>query len=166
MTVTREPSISLHKDEGNWTGRYSVRAVITYRGRRGKPGTLQVITYQPEMPQEEILDVLQSAGYNPGAENWHNLVSQAKDTFSLPQAESLVAYLNARSGTAAILKPAGKPQPLVCGASIVPLLPSFRDGIVYRYYTERGYSLPFKVEAINTKTYLLLSRLFREIKEL
>ena len=166
MTTSQESSNKLPEEVSTWTGRYSVRAVVTYRGRHGKSGTMQVITYQPEMPEEELLDVLQSTGYKPGADNWLNLVSQAKDTFSLSQAEALVAYLDSRPGTAAILKPAGKPQPFVSGASMVPLLPSFRDGIVYRYYTERGYSLPFKVEAINTKTYLLLSRLFREIKEL
>ncbi len=166
MNVSYESSIPLPEEVPTWTGRYSVRAVITYRGRRGKAGTMQVITYQPVMPDEEILDVLQSAGYNPGIDNWLNLVSQAKDTFTLSQAESLVAYLDSRPGTSAILKPAGSPQPLLSGASMIPLLPSFRDGIVYRYYTERGYSLPFKVEAINMKTYLYMSRLFREIKGL
>ena len=166
MFGLQESVKNLPEEVPGWTGRYSVRAVIAYRGRHNKAGTMQVITYQPEMPQEEILDVLQSAGYKPGADNWLNLVSQAKDTFSLTQAEALVAYLNSRPGTTAVMKPAGIPHPLMCGASMIPLLPSFRDGIVYRYYTERGYSLPFKVEAINTKTYLLLSRLFREIKEL
>lgn len=163
MTAKNESFSNLPPDGETWPGRYSVRAVITYRGRHGKPGTLQVITYQPDMPEEEIFAALQSAGYNPGAENWLNLVSQAKDTFSLPQAESLVSFLNGRPGTTAILKPAGKPQPLLSGASMIPLLPSFRDGIVYRYYTERGYNLSFKVEAINIKTYLYMSRLFREI---
>jgi len=157
---------NLPEEVPGWTGRYSVRAVIAYRGRHNKAGTMQVITYQPEMAQEEILDVLLSAGYKPGADNWLNLVSQAKDTFSPTQAEPLVAYLNSRHGTTAVLKPAGIPQPLMCGASMIPLLPSFKDGIVYRYYTERGYSLPFKVEAINLKTYLYMSRLFREIKGL
>jgi len=166
MTVSHETFISSNQEAETWPYRYSVRAVITYRSRRGKSGTLQVITYQPDMPDHEIQSILESAGYTPAEKNWLNLVSQAKDTFSLPQAESLVAYLNARSGTTAIMKPAVKPQPLISGASMIPLLPSFRDGIVYRYYTERGYPLPFKVEAINMKTYLYMSRLFREIKGL
>ena len=54
---------NLPEEVPGWTGRYSVRAVIAYRGRHNKAGTMQVITYQPEMAQEEILDVLLSAGY-------------------------------------------------------------------------------------------------------
>lgn len=166
MTVSQEPSINWHQDAETWPDRYSVRAVITYRGRRGKPGMLQVITYQPDMPDHEIQEILENTGYTPGEAHWLNLVSQARDTFSLPQAESLVTYLTSKPGTTAMMKQAVKPHPLICGASMIPLLPSFRDGIVYRYYTERGYSLSFKVEAINIKTYLYMSRLFREIKGL
>lgn len=166
MTVSQEPSINWHQDAETWPDRYSVRAVITYRARRGKTATMQVITYQPDMPDQEIHEILESAGYPPGEADWLNLASQARDTFSLPQAESLVTYLTSKPGTTAIMKPAAKPHPLINGASMIPLLPSFRDGIVYRYYTERGYPLPFKVEAINMKTYLYMSRLFREIKEL
>lgn len=150
----------------NWPDRYCVRAVITYRGRHGKSGTMQVMTYQPEMPEEEILSVLATAGFHPGEEHWLNLVSQARDTFTLAQAGALVAYLNSRPGTIARVKPAVKPRPEISAASLIPRLPSFKDGIVYRYYTERAYNLPFKVEAINIKTYLLMSRLFREINEL
>lgn len=149
-----------------WPDRYTVRAVINYHNRRGKAGTLQVITYQPDMPEEEIIAALACVGYQPGVENWLNLVSQAKDTFTLPQAEALVGYLNSRPGTTAARKPARKPQPLLGGASLIPLLPSFRDGIVYRYSTERGYNLPFKVEAVNMKTFMYMSRLFREMKTL
>jgi len=166
MTVSQEPSINWHQDAETWPDRYSVRAVITYRARRGKTATMQVITYQPDMPDQEIQEILENAGYTPVEADWLNLVSQARDTFSLPQAESLVTYLTSKPGTTAIMKPAAKPHPLINGASMIPLLPSFRDGIVYRYYTERGYPLPFKVEAINMKTYLYMSRLFREIKEL
>ena len=51
------------------------------------------------------------------------------------------------------------------GASAIPTLPSFRDGLVYRLFTERGYDLPFKVEAINIKTYLYMARLVNELRQ-
>jgi hypothetical protein len=147
-----------------WPARYNVKAEISYHSRRGKSGVMQVITYQPEMSKEEYTAILAAVGVNPGSQAWTRFVSQAKDTFSYEQATALVAYLNSRQGTSAYLREAKYPTPAIMGASAIPTLPSFRDGQVYRLYTERGYSLPFKVEAINTKTYLYMARLFSEMK--
>jgi hypothetical protein len=75
-----------------------------------------------------------------------------------------VRYLNAREGTTAQRSEARLPAPGVIGASAITILPSFRDGFVYRLFTERGYNLPFKAEAINVKTYLNIARLSNEMR--
>jgi hypothetical protein len=147
-----------------WPGRYNVKAQVNYRNRRGKLGVMQVITFQPEMPEDEYAVILEEAGIDPGTQAWTRFISQAKDTFSHEQAAALVAYLNTRQGTSAYLREAKFPAPDTIGASAIPTLPSFRDGQVYRLFTEHGYSLPFKVEAINMKTYLYMARLFDEMK--
>jgi hypothetical protein len=148
-----------------WPERYTVRAEINYRDRRGKSATLQVTHFQPDMSEEESGKLLFQLGYTPGVEGYKNLLSQAKDTFSKKQAEALVNYLNKRKGTRAYLKPALKPFPAVIGASAIPSLPSFRDRSIYRLELEPGYDLDFKVDAINMKTYINLAHLFQELRQ-
>lgn len=156
-----------HQPQGTrtWSGRFNVRAQITYHSRRGKSGVMQVITYQPDMAEEEYRAILGEIGIQPDATGWALFVSQAKDTFSSEQADALVAYLNAREGTRAYRRDADLPTPGQMGVSAIPTLPSFRDGLVYRLFTERGYDLPFKVEAINIKTYLYMARLVNELRQ-
>jgi len=141
-----------------------VRAEIRYHSRRGKSGVMQVIIYQPRMPEEECAEILAAVGITPEVKGWPRFVSQTKDTYSRDQAEVLVAYLNSRQATSAHMREAGLPLPGIVGASAIPTLPSFRDGIVYRLYTEKGYNLAFDVEAINVKTYLYMTRLFNEFE--
>lgn len=147
-----------------WPGRFNVRAEIRYSSRRKVSGIMQVTVYQPDMPEEEFVAVLAEVGFTPEDNGWVSLVSQAKDTFSLEQSEALVIYLNSREGTTALWTSARLPTPGIIGASAIPALPSFRDGFVHRLYTERGYTLPFKVEAINTKTYIHMARLYNELR--
>lgn len=121
-----------------------------------------VIIYQPKMNDEECASILGEIGIFPGEKRWSRFVSQVHDTFSYEQTASLVDYLNSRQGTSAYQREAVLPKPEIVGASAIPTMPSFRDGLVYRFYTERGYALPFKVEAINLKTYLYMTHLFNE----
>lgn len=125
---------------------------------------MQVILYQPALTEEECATILAEVGCTPGAAEWTSLISQAKDTFSDVKSAALVDYLNSREGTTAHRSEARLPAPGVIGASAIPTLPSFRDGFVYRLYTQRGYNLPFKAEAINLKTYLHMTRLFNELR--
>jgi predicted TIM-barrel fold metal-dependent hydrolase len=149
-----------------WSGRYHVRAEIRYHSRRKGAGVMQVILYQPALTEEDCSAFLAEVGFTPEAAEWTSLVSQAKDTFSDAKSAALVRYLNAREGTTAQRSEARLPAPGVIGASAIPTLPSFRDGFVYRLYTERGYNLPFKAEAINVKTYLNMARLFNEMRNI
>lgn len=148
-----------------WPGRYTVKAEITYRDRKGKVSSLHVIHFQPEMDDEEVKTLLEPFGYAPGVEEYRYLASQARDTFSLEQAEALVAYLTQRKSTTAYMKPAGIPLPSLMGASAVPLLPSFRDRNVYKLHLEPGYDLDFKVEAVNMKVFIGMAHLFYEFRE-
>jgi hypothetical protein len=158
-------NIDLDTSRELWPGRYTVKAEITYRDRKGKVSTMHVIHFQPEMDDEEVKALLVPLGYAPGAKEYRYLASQARDTFSQEQAEALVAYLNRRKGTTASMKPAQIPLPALMGASAVPLLPSFRDRSVYKLHLEAGYDLNFKVEAINIKTFISMAHLFREFRE-
>ncbi len=153
------------EDRPIWSGRYQVRAEITYRDRRGKPSTLQVIHFQPDMTEDEAVTLLDPLGITRETKDFHNIVSQARDTFSSDQAEALVVYLNKRKGTRAYVKPAYVPIPGLIGASAIPLLPSMRDRSVYKLYLEPGYDLDFRVEAVNIKVYINMAHFFREIKE-
>lgn len=164
MTGPEQISSDIPLGREPWLGRYTVRAEVNYRGRHGKAGTMQVITYQSAIPDDEVILILEPLGFNRKQEGWTHLVSQARDTFTKEQAEVLVNYLNSRQGTTAYMKLVYKPLPVLMGASAISSLPSFRDGIVYRLYTERGYNLPFKVEAVNMKTYLYMARLFTEFQ--
>ncbi len=164
MSESSEIMRARHPQSNTWTGRFNVRARIAYHSRRGKSGVMQIITYQPAMTEEESRALLGEIGINPDATGWTLFVSQAKDTFSSEQADALVAYMNTREGTTAYREEALMPRHGQIGASAVPTLPSFRDGLVYRLFTERGYSLPFKVEAINIKTWLYMARLVNELK--
>ncbi|HNR02579.1 MAG TPA: hypothetical protein PKK59_08595 [Anaerolineaceae bacterium] len=147
----------------HWPERYSVRAEVRYQPRRGaRAGVMQVIAFQPEMTDEEVSALLEPLGFTPASPGYRHLAGQARDTFSLPQAEALAAYLEKRPGTTACVLPAKLPLPVLIGASEIPSLPSFRDGSVYRLYTEKGYHLPFKVVTLNMKTYIALARLFSE----
>mgnify|MGYP001113244084 CR=1 FL=1 len=149
-----------------WPGRYNVRAEVRYQPRRGaRAGVMQVIAFQPEMSDAEVRDLLEPLGYTPDEPGYRHLAGQARDTFSHPQAEALVAYLSRRAGTSAGMLPANLPLPVLMGASEIPLLPSFRDGSVYRLYTERGYDLPFKAVTVNMKTFIALAHLYSEFKQ-
>lgn len=148
-----------------WPGRFLVRADISYRDRRGKSSTLQVIHFQPDMTEKEAGDLLDLLGISPNTKELRNLVSQTRDTFSNEQAEALVAYLHKRRGTRAYAKPAYVPLPDQMGASAIPNLPSLRDRTVYKLYLEPGYDLDFRVEAVNIKVYINMAHLFREFKE-
>ena len=152
-------------DRSIWPGRYQVRAEITYRDRRGKPSTLQVIHFQPDMTDDEALTLLVPLGIIPETKDFHHFVSQARDTFSSDQAEALVAYLNRRKGTHGVVKPAHVSLPGLLGASAITKLPSLRDRSVYKLYLEPDYNLDFRVEAVNIKVNIHLARFFREIKE-
>lgn len=147
-----------------WPGRFNVRAEIRYRSRRKGAGVMQVILYQPALKEDECAAILAVAGFTPEAAEWTSLVSQARDTFSDLESAALVDYLNSREGTTAHRSGARLPAPGVIGASAIPTLPSFRDGLVYRLHTERGFTLPFKAEAVNVKTYLHMARLFNELR--
>jgi len=156
-----EPDQKLH-----WPRRFNVRAEVRYQPHRGaRAGVMQVVAFQPEMQDEEVRALLIPLGYTSDTPGYRHLAAQARDTFSLPQAEALTAYLNRRPGTAAYLLPANLPLPVLIGASEVLSLPSFRDGSVYRLYTERGYDLPFKVVTLNMKTFIALSRLYNELRQ-
>lgn len=148
-----------------WPGRFQVRAEVSYRDRRGKTASMHIITFQPEMLEEEIAALLAPLGYIPGVAGYNRIASQAKDTFSQEQVEQLLTYLETRRGTKARMQQAPLPTPTLIGASAIPALPSFRDGTVYCIYLEPGYKLPFKVESINVKTYISMARLFQEMKE-
>lgn len=148
-----------------WTGRYTVKAEVTYRDRKGKISTLHVIHFQPEMGDEEVTALLRPFGYTPEIKQFRYLASQARDTFSLEQAEALVAYLNRHKGTTAYLRTAGIPLPALMGASAIPLLSSFRDRSVYKLHLEAGYDLDFKVEAVNMKTFIGMAHLLGEFRE-
>lgn len=148
-----------------WTGRYQVRAEVSYRDRKGRPGSMHIITFQPDMPVAEVSALLEPLGFTPESVAYKRLVSQARDTFSKEQAEELAVYLDGRRGTQARISPAPLPSPALIGASAIPSLPSFRDGVVYRLHLEPGYRLPFKVESINIKTYIAMAKLFQEMKE-
>jgi hypothetical protein len=158
-----EPPVPPHQST-TWPGRFNVRAEIRYRSRRKGAGVMQVILYQPALPEADCADILADAGFVSGNEAWSSLVSQAKDTFSFAESEALVNYLNTREGTSAHRYAAKLPTPGLIGASAIPTLPSFRDGIVDRLHTQRGYSLPFKVEAVNVKIYLHMTRLYNEFR--
>ncbi len=161
MTGRDVPAASM----SGWPGRYNVRAEVIYHQRRGaRSGVMQVIAFQPEMTDDEVCSLLGPLGYTPESPGFQHLAGQARDTFSLPQAEALVAYLSQRTGTTAHMLPANLPLPVLMGASEIPSLPSFRDGIVYRLYTERGYNLPFKAVTVNMKTYIALARMFSELR--
>lgn len=147
-----------------WPGRFNVRAEVRYRSRRKGSGVMQVILYQPALTEAECADILAEVGFSSEDEAWTSLVSQARDTFSSSESEALVNYLHYREGTTAKRYAAKLPTPGIIGASAIPALPSFRDGIVDRLHTERGYSLPFKVEAVNVKTYLHMARLYNEFR--
>ena len=161
MTGRDAPAASM----SGWPGRYNVRAEVIYHQRRGaRSGVMQVIAFQPEMTDDEVNVLLKPMGYYPGIPGYQHLAGQARDTFSRSQAEALVAYLSTRSETTAYMVPANLPLPVLMGASEIPSLPSFRDGSVYRLYTERGYNLPFKAVTVNMKTYIALARMFSEFR--
>lgn len=148
-----------------WPERFNVRAEVRYQQRRGaRTGVMQVIAFQPEMAEDEVRTLLEPLGYTPQSPGYRHLAGQARDTFSLPQAEALAAYLSMRAGTTPCILPASLPLPVLLGASEVPSLPSFRDGIIYRLYTERGYDLPFKAVTLNMKTFIAMARLFNEFR--
>ncbi len=126
---------------------------------------MHVIAFQPDMPEAEVASLLEPLGFMPGSEGYKQLTSQARDTFSHDQAEELAAYLDGRRGTRARIAPAPLPSPGFIGASAIPSLPSFRDGVVYRLHLEPGYRLPFRVESVNIKTYIAMAKLFQEMKE-
>ena len=161
------PESSTLSDEKHtaWPGRFIVRAEINYRDRRGRQSSMQVTTFQRELTREQVDALLLPLGFDPVMSGYHFLVSQARDTYSQEEAEALVAYLNTRKGTSAFMKTANLPTPNVMGASAIPSLPSFKDGAIYRYYTEPGYPLSFRVESINIKTYLYMARLFNEFHD-
>ncbi|NMD31213.1 MAG: hypothetical protein GYA80_05815 [Chloroflexi bacterium] len=148
-----------------WDGRFTVRAEISYRDRKGKPAIMQVITFQPFMAKTDAMRLLEPFGISNATEGWRYYLSQVRDTFSLEQAEPLVDYLNHRRRTKASLRLAFVPVANLMGASAIPSLPSFRDRSVYKLYLEPGYPLEFKVSAINLKTYIAMAHLFREFKE-
>lgn len=147
-----------------WQGRYLVRAEINYRDRRGKSLTLQTIHFQPEMTEKEAAALLAPLGFSADIEGFHNLISQARDTFSNNQAQKLVDYLNRRRGTRAYAKIAYVPLQYLMGASAISSLPSLHDRSVYKLYLEPGYDLDFRVEAVNMKVYINMAHLFRELK--
>jgi len=149
-----------------WPERYNVRAEVTYRDRRGNHSRMQVIAFQRDMTREQADELLAALGFNPAMKGYHYLVSQAKDTFSLEEADALVNYLNSRKGTLARMQPARLPSENTMGASAIPTLPSFKDGAIYRYHTEPGYPLKFRVESINMRIYLYMARLAREFQGL
>ncbi len=158
-------STRVHTQPQTWPERYNVRAEVRYQQRRAaRAGVMQVIAFQPEMSAEEVHALLEPLGYTCDSPGYQHLAGQARDTFSLPQAEALAAYLSRRPGTTARVLPASLPLPVLLGASEVPSLPSFRDGIVYRLYTERGYDLPFKAVTLNMKTFIAMARLFSEFR--
>ncbi len=148
-----------------WPGRFHVKAEITYRDRRGKPASMHVIFYRPEISAEEAAVLLKPLGFKPGTRGYKRLVSQVQDTFSEQQAQQLQAYLEKRRGTKVRITPAVLPSPEQVGASALPGLPSFRDGSSYRVYTEPGYSLAFKVESINLRTYIAMAHLVQEMTD-
>ena len=166
MTILIEENDNQPSQAGIWPGRYAVRAEVRYQPRRGaRAGVMQVIIFQPEMSAEEVQALLEPLGYTPDSPGYRHLAGQARDTFSLPQAEALAAYLAKRPGTTPSMQPARLPLPVLIGASEIPALPSFRDGSVYRLYTERGYDLPFKAVTLNMKTYIALARLYSEFRQ-
>ena len=99
-----------------WPGRYNVRAEVIYHQRRGaRSGVMQVIAFQPEMTDDEVCSLLGSLGYTPESPGFQHLAGQARDTFSQPQAEALVAYLSQSTGTTAHMLPANLPLPVLIG---------------------------------------------------
>ncbi len=148
-----------------WTGRYNVRAVVSYRDRKGRSGLMQVITFQPFLSKLEALNLLESLDIHADMEGMMYYLSQVRDTFTMEQADLLVSYLNQRKGNQGVMRPANLPVPNLMGASAIPNLPSFRDRSIYKLYLEPGYCLEFKVSAINVKTYIAMAHLFREFKE-